>query len=143
MIDKAFIQYFKAAHGFFNICMLALFSVQAWMGYQIRRARLSGAPMPVVLVRRHRKAGPVFALWGGMGALAGAVLVLLDKGRIFEHRLHLTGGLTLTILLYAAYQSSRQIRGADAEPRDMHYKFGALLLILYFVQALLGIAILL
>jgi hypothetical protein len=97
--------------------------------------------MPVELVRRHRKAGPVFAVWGAMGAMAGALLVLLDKGRIFEHRLHFLGGLAATILLFAAYASSRQIRGAEAEPRDMHYKYGTLLLVLYFVQVLLGISI--
>ena len=94
MIDKEFIAYFKLAHGFFNLCMMALFCYQGWMGFLIRQARTSGTPMPLDTVRRHRKAGPVFALWGVVGYIAGIVVVVLDKGRVFEYPLHfLTGSV--------------------------------------------------
>jgi hypothetical protein len=71
MVDKEFIAYFKIVHGFFNLSMLALFCYQSWMGFLIRQARQAGAPVPLDAVRRHRKAGPVFALWGVLGFVAG------------------------------------------------------------------------
>lgn len=142
MIDKDLLAYLKSAHGFFNICMLGLFCFQAWMGYQIRQARQSGAPVPFDAVRRHRKAGPVFALWGLMGFAAGVTVVLLDKGRILAYPLHFLGGLSLAVCITAAYLASRKIIGADPVPRDRHFLAGLLVLALYVVQAFLGLAIL-
>jgi len=143
MIDKELIAYIKAAHGFFNMCMLALFCFQAWMGYLIRQARTSGATMPIDAVRRHRKAGPVFALWGVLGFVAGIIVVLLDKGRVFEYPLHFLVGSLIAAVIGSLYVVSRRITGPDPHYRNIHFGLGMCLLALYVVQVLLGLGILL
>ena len=142
-MDKEFIAYFKVVHGFFNLCMLALFCFQGWMGYLIRQARSSGAPVPLDTVRRHRKAGPVFALWGILGYLAGIVVVLLDKGTVFEYPLHLLAGSLIAAVIVSLYVVSRKISGQDPHYRNIHFGLGMLLLTLYVIQVLLGLGILL
>jgi len=143
MIDKEFIAYFKLAHGFFNLSMLALFCFQAWMGFLIRQARTSGAPAPLDAVRRHRTAGPWFALWGVMGYVAGIIMILLDKGRVFEYTLHfLMGSLIAAVIVFLSVVS-RRIRAGEPAFRNMHFGLGLLLLALYVIQVLLGLSILL
>jgi hypothetical protein len=142
-MDKEFIAYFKIAHGFFNLCMMALFCYQGWLGYLIRQARSSGAPMPLDTVRRHRKAGPAFALWGGMGYISGILMVLLDKGRVFEYPLHLLVGSVLAIVLVSLYAVSRRITVKDISSRNIHFGLGMCLLALYVIQVMLGLGILL
>ena len=143
MIDKELIAYIKAAHGFFNLCMFALFCFQAWMGYLIRQARTSGAPVPIDAVRRHRKAGPVFALWGVLGFVAGIIVVLLDKGRVFEYPLHFVTGTLIAAAIVSLYAVSRKIQGPESYYRTIHFGLGMCLLALYVVQVLLGLGILL
>jgi hypothetical protein len=143
MINKEFITYFKLAHGFFNLSMLALFCFQAWMGFLIRQARTAGAPMPIDAVRRHRKAGPVFALWGVLGFIAGITVVVLDKGRVFEYPLHFLTGLCIVLCIVAVYAASRRIRANEPAFRNVHFGLGLLLLVLYVTQVLLGLSILL
>jgi hypothetical protein len=143
MIDKEFIAYFKLAHGFFNLSMLALFCFQAWMGFLIRQARTTGAPAPLDAVRRHRKAGPVFALWGVLGFIAGMTVVVLDKGRVFEYPLHFLAGLSITLCIGGVYAVSRRIRAGELAFRNIHFGLGLLLLALYVIQVLLGLSILL
>lgn len=143
MVDKEFITYFKLVHGFFNISMLALFCYQAWMGFLIRQARQAGAPVPLDAVRRHRKAGPVFALWGVLGFIAGITVVVLDKGRVFEYPLHFLTGLSIALCIGAVYAISRRIRGPEPDFRSAHFGLGLLLLALYVIQVLLGLSILL
>jgi len=143
MIDKAFIAYFKLAHGFFNSSMFALFCWQAWLGYRIRQARRAGAPLPFDTVKRHRRFGPVFALWGVLGFVAGVVMVLLDKGRVLEFPLHFTGGVLVVLAIGVAYMLSRRIAGQDPSPRNAHFLAGLVLLAFYVMQLLFGLAILL
>ena len=143
MVDKELIAYFKLAHGFFNLCMMALFSYQGWIGFMIRQARTSGAPVPFDMVRRHRKAGPWFALWGVMGYFAGIIVVLLDKGRVLEFPLHFLGGTLLAAVIVSVYTVSRRITGPDARYRNIHFVLGLVLLALYVVQIMLGLGILL
>jgi hypothetical protein len=143
MIDKEFIAYFKLAHGFFNLSMMALFFYQGWMGFLIRQARTSGLPAPLNAVQRHRKAGPVFAVWGIMGFFAGIVVVLLDKGRVLEYPLHFLTGLTIAFLIGALYAVSRWITGPEPHYRNIHFGLGMCLLALYVIQVLLGLGILL
>jgi hypothetical protein len=143
MIDKEFIAYFKVAHGFFNLCMMALFCFQGWMGYLIRQARTSGAPVPVDVIRRHRKAGPVFALWGVMGFFAGIVMIVLDKGGVFEYPLHFLVGSLIAAVIISLYSVSRRIAGPEPHYRNIHFGLGMCLLALYVIQVLLGIGILL
>ena len=143
MVDKELIGYFKAAHGFFNLCMLALFCFQAWMGYLIRQARTSGDPVPLDAVRRHRKAGPVFALWGVLGYIAGPIVIGLDKGRVFEYPIHFVTGTLIAILIVSLYVVSRRITATDQSYRNIHFGLGLCLLALYVFQVLLGLGILL
>ena len=143
MIDKEFIAYFKLAHGFFNLSMLALFCFQAWMGFLIRQARTTGAPAPLDAVRRHRKAGPVFALWGGLGFIAGMTVVVLDKGRVFEYLPHFLTGLSIALCIGGVYAVSRRIRAGEQAFRNIHFGLGLLLLALYVIQIMLGLSILL
>ena len=143
MVDKDLIAYFKLAHGFFNLSMLCLFCYQGWLGLQIRKARLASAPLPVDPVRRHRRMGPVFALWGGLGFGAGVVMILLDKGRIFEYPLHFLAGVLIVLLILSLYAVSRRIQEAGAPYRDIHFGLGMLLLLIYVFQSFFGLAILL
>jgi hypothetical protein len=143
MVDKELIAYFKLAHGFFNLCMMALFCYQGWMGYLIRQARTSRKPMPFDAVRKHRKAGPAFALWGVMGYIAGIVVVLLDKGRVFEYPLHFMTGSAIAVVIVSLYAVSRRITAKDISSRNIHFILGMFLLALYVIQVLLGLGILL
>lgn len=143
MIDKQFVAYFKLAHGFFNVSMMALFVYQGWMGYLIRSARTTGMPAPLDAVRKHRKAGPVFALWGALGFAAGVIMVLLDKGKVLEYPLHFFVGLAIVLTILGAFLVSRRIKGPDPRFRNLHFSLGLLLLALYVVQVLLGLGILL
>ncbi len=143
MIDRQFIVYFKLAHGFFNLSMLVLFIYQAWLGVVIRRARLDSAPLPLAAVRRHRKAGPVFALWGTLGYAAGIIAVLLDKGRLLAYPPHFIAGTVLLCCLAAVYAVSRRIKGAAVPSRNLHFRLGAALLALYVVQCIIGLSVLL
>lgn len=143
MIDKEFISYFKLAHGFFNLCMMALFCYQGWIGFLIRQARTSGAPVPLDAVRRHRKAGPWFVLWGAMGYMAGIIVTLLDKGRILEYPLHFLTGSLIASVIVSVYVVSRRIAGPDPHYRNIHFGLGMFLLALYAVQVMLGLGILL
>jgi len=142
-MDKEFIAYFKIVHGFFNLCMMALFCYQGWLGYLIRQARSSGVPIPLDAVRKHRKAGPVFALWGSMGYISGIVVVLLDKGRVLEYLLHLLVGSLLVIIISSLYAISLRIKGPEPHYRNVHFGLGMCLLALYVCQVLLGLGILL
>jgi hypothetical protein len=143
IIDKEFIAYLKLAHGFFNLCMMALFCYQGWIGYLIRQARMSGAPMPFDAVRKHRKAGPVFALLGIIGYFVGIVVVLLDKGRVFEYPFHFMTGSAIAVVIASLYAVSRRITATDISSRNIHFSLGMCLLALYVIQVLLGLGILL
>jgi len=141
--DTTFISYFKLAHGFFNLCMFCLFCYQGWLGLRIRRARSAGRGAPGEAVRRHRRAGPVFALWGALGFAAGIVMVLVDKGRVWEYPLHFLTGGAIVCLIAGLYGVSKRITAAAAPLRDVHFGLGMALLALYVIQSFLGLAILL
>lgn len=143
MVDKTFIAYLRLAHGFFNLCMLALFCYQGWLGLRIRKARLGGAAMPAAVVRTHRRAGPVFALWGVLGFAAGLVVVVLDEGHVVHYPLHFAGGAGIAAVIGGLWAVSRRITAAAGPYRDLHFGLGILLLSLYVIQSFLGLAILL
>ncbi len=143
MVDKEFIAYFKLTHGSFNLSMMALFCYQGWMGFLIRQARTSGLPAPLDAVRRHRKAGPVFALWGILGFFAGVTMIVLDKGRVFEYPLHFLAGSLIAAVIGSLYAVSRRIAGPEPHYRNIHFGLGMCLLALYVIQVLLGLGILL
>jgi hypothetical protein len=77
MIEKQTITYLRLAHGSFNVTMMLLFFYQGFLGFRIRQGRKSGN-QAVRAIKRHRKAGPVLALMGVAGFVAGMTIVYLD-----------------------------------------------------------------
>ncbi len=142
-MDKAYIAYFKLAHGFFNLTMMSLFCYQGWLGLRVRKARLAGEGMPGDAVRQHRRTGPFLAAGGMLGFAAGTVLILLDKGRVLEYPLHFLTGLVIVLVIASLYAVSRRIRGDGMPYREIHFGLGMALLGLYVLQAFFGLAILL
>jgi len=140
---RQLIPYLALGHGFFNLLVVGFFVRQGWLGLSIRRARLRGASPPLAMIRSHRRNGPVLALLGGMGFLAGIVLVFLDKGILNQYPLHLLVGSIIVLTLGALYFLSRQIKGAESPYRTPHASLGLLLLCLYLLQVFLGLGILL
>lgn len=140
---RQLIPYLAMGHGLFNLSVFGLFIRQGWLGLAIRRARQSGRPLPLAAIRSHRRLGPLAALLGGLGFLAGNTVVLLDKGRLFEYPPHFAVGSLIVLVLSALYTLSRRITGADSPYRTPHASLGLVLLGLYLVQAILGLGILL
>ena len=140
---RQLVPYLALGHGLFNLLVFGLFIRQGWLGRIIRKARLNEAPRPVAAIRKHRQTGPLAAMLGGMGFLAGITLVLFDKGRLVEYPLHFANGGIIVLALCALYALSRRITGADSPYRTPHAGLGILLLILYLAQAFLGLGILL
>ena len=64
MIDKALIEYVKVAHGLFNSALMLAILYQGWSGLTIRRRRKTGVAPEFVIIKRHRKTGPLLAYWG-------------------------------------------------------------------------------
>lgn len=135
--------YLALGHGLFNLLVFGIFVRQGWLGLAIRRARRSGASLPFTAIRSHRRTGPVAALLGGAGFLAGVLLVFLDKGHLIEYPLHLAVGSVIVSALVALYIMSRRITGAVSPYRTPHAALGLALLGLYVIQAVLGLGILL
>ena len=143
VLDRQIIVYAAYAHGLFNICVAALFCYQAWTGLRIRRARRSGRPVPFAWVRRHRKSGPVFAVWAVIGYAAGLIIAVLDKGKVVAFPLHFILGTVLIGVIGTVYAASRRIAGAATPARDLHLLLGGLALTLYAGQILVGLSIIL
>jgi hypothetical protein len=140
---RQLIPYLALGHGLFNLLVFGLLIRQGWLGLSIRKARQNGAPRPIAAIRSHRRTGPVVAILGGTGFLAGMILVLFDKGRLIEYPLHFTTGSMIVLVLCTLYLLSRRITGVDSPYRNPHAGLGLLLLILYLIQAFLGLGILL
>ncbi|MBI5213704.1 MAG: DUF4079 domain-containing protein [Nitrospirae bacterium] len=141
MIDKQTIAYFKLLHGAYNTVMMLLFMYQGFLGLKIRRQRIQGR-QNFSIVKRHRKLGPVLALAGLSGFIAGMIVIYLDKGRIMEYPLHFLTGLSIAISIAATFLISRRIKGPDSPWRTPHLIIGIFILCLYIIQATLGIGIL-
>ena len=137
------IPYLALGHGLFNLLVFGLFVRQGWLGLAIRQARQGGRPLPLAAIRSHRRLGPVAAMLGGLGFLAGNTLVFLDKGRLIEYPPHFAVGSLIVLVLSALYTLSRQITSADSPYRTPHASLGLALLGLYLVQVILGLGILL
>ena len=138
-MSKELISYLKLFHGAYNSLILMLFVYQGVLGLKIRKSDQK----PFHLIKRHRKIGPVAAVLGVAGFIAGTTLVYLDKRRIFVYPLHFITGLFIVSLIIATYIISNKIKGPDPYWRDRHYILGILILSLYFIQAFLGLGVLL
>ena len=51
--------------------------------------------------------------------------------------------MVIVLLLGATYAVSRRIRGAELQPRELHFKMGLAILFFYSVEIFLGLGILL
>jgi uncharacterized membrane protein YozB (DUF420 family) len=143
LIARELLANLKLVHGGYNLTVVLLFLYQGWLGLAIRRARQRQEPLPTQQMKRHRKLGPIFAVMGLLGFLAGVTLILVDTGNILEYPMHFFNGVTIVLLLLATFLVSRQIRGTDPTKRNLHFALGITILCLYLLQVFLGIGALL
>lgn len=141
MIDKQTIAYLKLLHGAYNTVMMFLFMYQGLLGLKIRRQRVRGG-QNFSIVKRHRKLGPVLALMGVAGFIAGMIVIYIDKGHVMEYPLHFLTGMSIALSITAAFLISRNIKGADSPWRTPHLIIGIVILCLYLIQATIGLGIL-
>ncbi len=78
-----------------------------------------------------------------LGYAMGVTLIAIDKGHLFEYRLHHVTGLSIAILLGMTFLVSRQIKGPYSPWRIPHLLLGVTILGAYLVQLFLGLNILL
>jgi len=102
---------------------------------------LEGKPT-FLIIKRHRKFGPVLVLLSVFGYLAGATIVYLHTGHIFEYPLHFINGFVIILLNIATFFISIGIKGRNSLWRTLHLAVGVCIIILYFIQAFLGIGML-
>ncbi len=138
-MSKELIAYLKLFHGAYNTAVIMLFLYQGIIGMKIRKSDSK----PFHLIKRHRKVGPVAALLGIAGFIAGATIVFLSEGHVFEHPPHFLTGLAIVALIVTTYIISGKIKGPEPYWRNRHFVIGLFIICLYFVQALLGLGILL
>jgi Protein of unknown function (DUF4079) len=140
--EHSLLIYLGYGHGLYNIVVIMLFLFQGWLGIKIRNGRISGNPLEVKFVRRHRKFGPFIAILGIFGFTGGIATAYLSEGEIFEYPLHFLTGMTISSLIIITFMVSRKIRGRESTWRTIHYYIGLMIISLYFFQAFLGIGIL-
>ncbi len=142
-LDRETISYLKILHGIYNTTVMLMFLYQGCLGLKIRRNRERGnLPLPKI-VKRHRRLGPVLALFGISGFFAGLTLVYLDYKDIMKYPIHLFVGLTIISLVSTTFFISRKIKNLDSPWRTSHFRIGILILVFYCIQILLGLGILL
>ncbi len=129
----------RLLHGAYNTLIALAFLYQGWLGLGIRKARRAGGAGDFRAIKRHRGNGPVLALLGILGYAAGATLITIDKGHLFEYRAHHLVGVAIVILLAATFLVSRRIKGPDSPWRTPHFLLGLAILGAYAVQLLLGL----
>lgn len=133
-------EFFNVAHRFFNVLVALVFLYQAWMGFKIRKGRKGGRSRFEV-VRRHRKLGPFLIIAGLAGYCSGLVLVYINNGQLPVYPLHLTIGSLIALLLVVQYVVTRKIRGVESPWRTPHLAIGVLMLCLYVLQIITGLAL--
>jgi len=138
-MSKELILYLKLLHGGVNSLVILLFVYQGILGLRIRWSEKN----PVHIIRRHRKTGPVIAVLGPLGFIAGMTVVFLDTGRILKYPYHFILGLLIVSLILTTYIISKKIKGPEPYWRNRHFALGILIICLYFVQAFLGLGVLL
>jgi hypothetical protein len=143
LIGRQLLLNLRWVHAFYNGCVLLLFLYHGWLGGKIRRARRAKAPLPFQAIKRHRKTGPALVILGVTGFFIGFTLVLLHTGNLLEYLSHFFTGLAIVLLLVTTWAVSRKIKGPDSPYRTPHFIMGITILFLYFVEAVLGLGILL
>ncbi len=143
MLDRALLGDLRLLHGSFNAIVAFLFIYHGSLGWRIRRERKRGGERNPGVIRRHRKEGPIFAMLGVAGYVAGAGLILIDKGHLFVYPSHMIVGSCIALLIITTFVISKKIRGPESSCRTPHFMIGILILLLYVVQLYLGLGILL
>ncbi len=143
MIPGEWIEPLRLLHGGYNTLIGLAVAYQGWLGLRIRNTRRGGGDRDFGAVRRHRGNGPVLALLGALGYVAGAALIALDKGHLFAYPLHHLLGTAIVTLIAATFLLSRQIRGLESRWRTPHFLLGLAILAAYLLQLFLGLNILL
>jgi hypothetical protein len=143
MIALEWVAPLRLLHGTYNTMIALAFVYQGWLGLRVRKTRRSGDGGDFRTIRLHRGNGPILVLLGALGYAAGVALIVLDKGHIFEYRLHHLVGMTIVILMAAALLVSRKIKGPISTWRTLHFLLGLAILVAYLLQLLLGLNILL
>ncbi len=143
MIPREWLDVLRIGHGSYNAFVALLLLYQGWLGLKIRRERTAGGVRDLDAVRRHRARGPLLVVLGILGYGAGAVLISIDKGHLFEYPLHNIVGAGIVILLAATFFITRKIKGPESPWRIRHLIVGIGVLCLYLIQLLLGLNILL
>jgi hypothetical protein len=127
-------------HGLFNALVGVLLFYQGWLGLKIRRARRTGGAFPVAAVKRHRKNGPGLPYLAAFGFAAGLVLIMLDHRRLLAFPAHFFLGLSIVVLLLLMRRLGARIKGPLSPIRTPHFVLGLGLLVIYVVQAMLGLS---
>ena len=143
MISAEYMDYLKVLHGSFNTIVGFLFLYQGLLGLRIRKERKSGGQRDVMVIKRHRREGPIFAALGVTGYLVGVVLVYLDTGHLVEYPSHLITGSGIALLIMTTFIISRKIKGSESPWRTPHFVIGLCILFLYLLQIYIGLDILL
>jgi hypothetical protein len=143
MIAREWIDLLRILHGAYNALIALAFLYQGWIGLKIRKARGSGGAKDFDVIKRHRGNGPVLALLGILGYVAGVTLITINKGHFFQYRVHHLVGLSIVILLATTFLVSRKIKGPVSPWRTPHFLLGLAILGAYLVQLFLGLNILL
>ena len=142
MILNEYLDVLKILHGSYNTVVMFLFFYQGLIGLKIRRERIQGKTRDFSLIKKHRKAGPIFAILGILGFFIGLVLVLIDKGHLLQYPLHFVIGLLLVSLIAVVYFISRKIKGLESPLRAPHFVMGLILIVIYIVQIFIGLDVL-
>ncbi len=138
-MSKELILYLKLLHAGFNSLVIMLFVYQGILGLRIRRSEKK----TIHIIRKHRKTGPIIAVLGALGFIAGITVIFLDTGRILKYPPHFLLGLIIVSLIMSTYLISKKIKGPEPYWRNRHFALGILIICLYFVQAFLGLGVLL
>ncbi len=143
LIDRQLLSSLRLVHGGYNTFVALSFFYHAHLGIMIRRARKARGPLPFLVIKRHRKGGPVLAALGIVGFCIGFTLVMLDSGKVFQFPVHFFVGCVIVISILATFVMSRKIKGPDSPFRTPHFHLGIVILCLYVVEVILGIGVLL
>jgi hypothetical protein len=130
-------------HGLFNLAIGFLIAYQGFLGLKIRKARRAASPFPVKTIKRHRRIGPFLPILSAFGFAAGLLLIRLDHRRLLAFSAHFFLGLSIVFFLVLMRRIGLRIKGPDSPFRTRHFGLGMLLLLIYVVQAFLGLSLLL
>lgn len=128
-------------HGAYNFFVFTAFIYQAIIGLRIRKERLQGNPPNINTIKKHRKSGPIFAVEGLIGFLAGMTIVYIAEGHIMVYPLHFFIGLLINLSIVITLILSKKIKSRESKWRTPHLSSGILLICLYIIQIVIGLKI--